>query len=251
MAILTGRMHDVTSAADPGRPRGPHNRVAQQFSPKNNVRVHVGPVLPHAPGTYGFPWHGHERSRAGYHVVDRMPSGPQTLAMPDAATYLSWATRAFRSRRYREAMRLAQHAIIEDVRDGKLYLLLSQTQFAIAEYEAAAESLRYGLSLLDPTEWGHVAGNRRRFYVNGDYERQLRGLTVFVDDHPDATYARFLRGYHGVFAGQEDVAKEDLLKAAGSSQYANLALSLLAMVDDVPPSNRFEELPPPIGTQDR
>jgi len=180
-----------------------------------------------------------------------MPAGPQTLTMPDAATYLSWATNAFRSRRYREAMRLAKHAIIEDDRDGKLYLLLSQTQFAVGEYEAAAESLRHGLLLTNPTDWGHIAGNRRRFYVNGDYERQLKGLTVFVNEHPDATNARFLRGYHSVFAGQEDVAKEDLRKAAESSQYVNLALSLLAIVDDASPAGRLETLPAPTGSPEK
>jgi hypothetical protein len=104
--------------------------------------------------------------------------------------------------------------------------------------------------LLDPTDWGHIAANRRRFYLNDDYERQLERLTSFVTEHPDATYARFLRGYHSVFTGQKEVAKEDLRIAAGSSRHVNLALSLLSIVDDGAPGSRFEELPTPRRSRD-
>jgi hypothetical protein len=179
-----------------------------------------------------------------------MPSGPQTLTMPDAATYLSWAIRAFRSRRYREAMRLTQHAIIEDDRDGVPCLLLSQAQLAVRDYEGAAESLRRGLVLLDLADWRRVAGNRRRFYVNDDYERHLDRLTGFIKENPEAAFARFLRGYHSVFTGQAELAREDLQMAAGSSRYVNLALRLLGIVDDGSPVGRFEELPAPKGLQD-
>jgi len=143
-------------------------------------------------------------------------------------------------------MRLVKHSLVEDEQDGVLYLLLSQTQLAARKYEAAAESLMRGLALLDRADWGYVVNNRRRLYGNDDYESHLKTLAGFIDQNPEATFARFLRGYHSLFLGQKEAAREDLAKAAESTRYVNAALGLLETIE-VGSADRlhFEELPTP------
>ncbi len=263
-ACAVAQMRCVAFSADHDRPArvGAERNIGEHASPhrsrwngghgahpRGDVRVHVGPVLPYGFGPYNFPQYGDYRSRAGYHVVDKVTTSPSRMpasTMPDATTYLSWALQGFRNGNYREAMKLLRHALIEDQRDGTLYLLLSQTQLAVGEYKAAAESLRRGLALLNRADWGHAVENRRPLYANGDHDTHLRMLADFIDQNPNATYARFLRGYHTVFLGQVEAAREDLRKAAESTRYVNPALGLLGMMEDgITGRLRLEELPTP------
>jgi tetratricopeptide (TPR) repeat protein len=158
----------------------------------------------------------------------------------------SWALHAFRARHYREAMKLLKHAIIEDERTGTFYLLLSQTQLAVGEYETAAKSLRRGLALLDRADWGYLVDNRRRLYTNDDYDRHLETLSKFIHQNPHAAFARFLHGYHAVFWGHMEAAREDLGKAAQSAQYLDLSVALIEILEDSADERPgFEELPTP------
>lgn len=266
-AGVVGPMRCTARAADPGRPAltgaernsGPHANSSQSpryggrhVPPGGNVRVHVGPVLPYGSGPYNVPQWRDYPSRAGYHVVDRAIADSSRMTertVPDAATFLAWALHAFRSRHYREAMRLVKHALVEDELDGVLYLVLSQTQLAAEEYQSAAESLARGLALLDRADWGYVVDNRHQWYANGDYESHLKALAGFIDQNPKATFARFLRGYHAAFSGREDAAKEDLQKAAESTRYVDAAFGLLRIMDgNTVDRLRFEELPRPMGS---
>jgi len=219
--------------------------AAHAADPLDNVRVHVGPVLSNGLGPYNVPQYGDYRSRAGYHVVDKSNVGPSrnsTPTVPDAATFQSWGLHAFHSRRYHDAMRFVKHAIVEDERNGRLHLLLSQTQLAVGQHEAAADSLNRGLALLDRPDWGHVVQNRRRLYASNDYDRHLGTLSRFINQNPNAAYARFLRGYHSVYLGETKAAREHLQMAAESSQYQDLALGLLDSLN----VGGTEELPPPM-----
>ncbi len=219
--------------------------------PGGNVRVHVGPVPPYGNGSYNVPQYEDYRSRAGYHVVDRLPTSPSrssTVTVPDAEAFRGWAVSAFRDRQYREAMRLVKHAVIEDERNGDLYLKLSRTQIAVGQYESAADSLAHGLTLLNRAEWERAAREHRHIYANGEYERHLEALTVFIDESPDAAVARFLRGYHILFLGHAKTAREDLVKAAESPRYANPIRVLLGMAERATADGaNLEELPPPMA----
>lgn len=217
--------------------------------PSDNVRIHVGPVLPYGFGPYTVPHSRDYRSRAGYHVVDKATTSPSIMpasTMPDATTYLSWALQAFRSRHYGEAMRLLKHALIEDEKNGRLHLLLSQAQLAATKYEASAESLHRGLALLDRADWGYVVHNRHRLLANDDYDSHLKTLDRFIGENPRATFAKFLRGYHALFLGQKEAASENLRRATESTRYVKAAFGLLeAMGADAVDGRHFEELPAP------
>ena len=194
--------------------------------------LHIGPVL----RGYVAPIH---RERI---IVERAADAPEVVELPTliktiapAAAYQAAAERAFRIRNYLDALRLANHALVEDPNNGKLHLFISQALFAIGEYRGAASVLYQSVELLDREQWGYVVENYRRFYTNADYVEQMKELDAYIKLHPQASYARLVRGYHYQYLGHENAARREFTRVLDLERRDELAARLLALLaGDVP-----------------
>lgn len=104
---------------------------------------------------------------------------------------------AFRAGRYQDALRLWQHAMVDDPDNGAVVLLMAQALFALGQYESAANTTQMGMQMLPETEWGNVVRNYTQLYGNiEDYTNQVRAAEKVRDARADGGAVRFLLGYH-------------------------------------------------------
>lgn len=151
-----------------------------------------------------------------------------TAAMTEAGLlYQRRAEDAFRAGVYSQALRLASHAAVEMPRNGKLQLFISQTLFALGEYQEAVAALHQGTSLLESKDWGRVVQDYAQYYRNEDYVKQMDRLVEFIAKNPNAAYAWTLRGYHYGYLGHKEAARSDLAKAVELDASDKLAVRLL------------------------
>lgn len=177
---------------------------------------------------YGYGVYG-SVPRVSYYVEPRAYAESYPRETSAGVEYLRRAETAFRSGDYEQAVRWANHAIVEMPRHGKHYLFLSQALFAVGEYRESAATVQQGMTLLNTSDWGDVVKNFRRYYTSSDYVDQVRRLEKFVEDNPEAAYARFLLGYHYGFLGYPTEARRELTKAAeleGRDEMAGRLLEL-------------------------
>ncbi|NLS90622.1 MAG: tetratricopeptide repeat protein [Planctomycetaceae bacterium] len=181
-------------------------------------------------------------------------NGAVIPAAENAAEFQLQAERAFQEHRYDDAARLSNHAIVEDNQNGKLHLFASQTFFALEDYASAAAAVQQAASLLDRSQWGFVVENYQEFYRGEDYVTQMAKLDEYIAKNPDAAHAYFLRGYHFLFLGHKEAARDDLAKAFALENRDLLAAELLKMAGGtvpepavVPP--QAEIILPPPGEQ--
>lgn len=168
-------------------------------------------------------------------------NGAVIAAMGGAAEFQLQAERAFQDHRYEDAARLSNHAIVEDSQNGKLHLFASQTFFALEDYASAAAAVQQAASLLDRSEWGFVVEHYQEFYRGNDYVTQMARLDNYIEQNPDAPYAYFLRGYHFLFLGHEEAARDDLAMAVELESRDVLAAELLKMAGGQVPDAASEQ----------
>lgn len=168
-------------------------------------------------------------------------STPQVVARPTTTSpgeaYRRQAEEAFRAGKFDEAARLANHALVEMPRDGKLLLFAAQTLFAIGDYRGAAAAVHQAAPLLDPSEWGYVVENYRQYYRGRAYVEQMDRLNQFIKENPEEAYAYFLRGYQYGFLGHTEAALRDLKKAFRLESRDKLASQLIQRFGGTPPAN--------------
>ena len=152
--------------------------------------------------------------------------------------YQRAAESAFRSHHYDEAIDWGKRAAKEAPRDGRLFLLLSQTHLALGEYRDAASAARLGMSLLPTVDWGYVVKNFRNYYHDVDYVAHVRRLGRFIEENPSHADARFLIGYHWVFLGHPEAASRELTKAAELNPRDEWTTRLLEVVGGPVPHPR-------------
>ena len=157
--------------------------------------------------------------------------------------YQRGAEEAFRAERYDQSLRLGNHALVETPGNGKLHLFVSQLLFATGDYPRAAAAIHEGTSLLEPKDWGYVVQNYPHYYSSDAYVKQMDRLAKFVQENPNAAYARLLRGYHFGFLGHKEAARRDLAKAVELESRDQLAARLLEMFAG-------ETLPDPADPED-
>ncbi|REJ65746.1 MAG: tetratricopeptide repeat protein [Planctomycetota bacterium] len=178
-----------------------------------------------------YPWYG---LYGGADYLDRVVvnrsviGGNQGRHTAQGKLYQQRAELAFRAGRYNEAVRLANHAIVEMPRDGKLLLFLSQSLFATGDYRGAAAAVHQASTMLDESDWGYVVKNWRNYYRGAAYREAMDKLNTFVKENPDAAYARFLRAYHFGFLGQEEFARKEMANAIELESRDQLAMELLS-----------------------
>ena len=138
--------------------------------------------------------------------------------------FLTQAEAAFREGRYRDALRLANHAAVEDPRDPKPHELMSLSLFALADYSGAAIEAHARIALGPIADWATIFG----YY--GDQERytsQLRALDKYSRENPNSADARFLRAYQYLMSGYIEPAKAQLALAVKLAPNDKLAAELL------------------------
>jgi len=183
------------------------------------------------------------------YVVSDSTASPIIAAAGAAAEYQLQAEQAFRAHNYEEAVRLSNHAIVEDMGNGRLHLFAVQALFAVGDYRGAAGALQQGLSLLQPSDWGYVVENYKLFYEGNDYLTQMESLVAYNKQNPSAAYAHLVRGYQYVFLGYKEAAEKQLSTVVALESRDRLAADLLAMVRGEPLSSPpSEEITPPTAT---
>jgi Tfp pilus assembly protein PilF len=147
----------------------------------------------------------------------------------DASRFQVQAERAFKAHDYNEAVRIVNHALLEDGENGKLHLFASQCYFATGDFRGAAIGIAQAMSLLEEQDWGYVVQDYEQFYDNDDYVSQMDRLVQFNRENPEAGYALMLRGYHYLYLGHKDAAAQQFSKAIKIDPGDEIAKKLLAL----------------------
>ena len=172
-------------------------------------------------------------------VLNNSTSNPKfaenVVSNPGSRTYYLQSLQLFSSGDYKNASRVALHAMLEDPANGQLKLYISQCQLANGDYEAAAAHLYDGLSRLEQEQWGGVVENFRQFYKQNDYVPQFDKLVKFAQENPEAAYAYSLRGYHYYYLGHPEAAEKQWTKALEIDPKEPLALKLKVLTDGATP----------------
>lgn len=202
--------------------------------------------------SYNYPYYDPSSYNYGYYsagtvgaetayVEQRQPGLPPRVAAnpvtgSEGLSYQRQAEDAFRLGDFYRAARLANHALVEMPRDGKLLLFTAQTLFAVGDYRSSAAAIHQATALLDADQWGYVVENYQQFYRGRAYVEQMERLTKFIKENPDAAHAYFLRGYQHGFLGHQETALTSLGKAFELENRDQLAAKLIERFGGTPPA---------------
>jgi tetratricopeptide (TPR) repeat protein len=207
---------------------------------------------------YGYPYVGDYYGYSGdaYGAYDYPVEGtPYTAAYaPDQTTaassgdtgeFYDQAIEAFHGGDYRNAVRLAGHASIDDPRNPDVHLLLSLGLFAMGEYRGAAMEAHAVASLGKTPDWAKVY----EIYGNADtYTDQLRALEKYVRTNPKSAEARFVLGFQYLVTGHPETARDQFLASLKLAPKDRIAAQLLkesggTVPDDI--AKQVQSPPPP------
>ncbi|MCA9123658.1 MAG: tetratricopeptide repeat protein [Planctomycetaceae bacterium] len=165
------------------------------------------------------------------HELASAPAEPPTsvTATAQGRQYQQQAESALRAGRTDQALRLANHALVEMPRDGKLLLFVSHTLLATGDYRGAAAAIHQAATLLEKDDWGYVTKNWKNYYRGRGYADAMDKLNEYVKKNPDEAYAHFLRAYHFGFMGQKEFAQKEMARAIELEGRDQLAVELLKM----------------------
>jgi tetratricopeptide (TPR) repeat protein len=158
------------------------------------------------------------------------------------------ALTAFQQGDFRNALRWAAHAAVDNPEDAGLHVLLSLAMFAQGDFQGAAIEA-HGLAANGKIpDWEMVYG---LYGALEPYETHLRALEKFVAENPSAAEGRFLLGFHYMMAGHRKAAQDEFLEALKAVPEDQLSAELLANVGGKVPADivrRQSQSPPPQGT---
>lgn len=170
------------------------------------------------------------------------PPRMQRATTPEGRDFQRRAEEAFRRGQYDQAVRWANHAVVEMPQDGRMFEFLSQALFAVGDYGAAAGAAHQGIAMQDDAAWGGIVKDFGRFYGNpNDYTEQLRRLEKFANQHAEAPYARFLLGYQYGFLGYPTEGRRELEKAVSLESRDEIAQRLLEQFGGTAPRTKATE----------
>lgn len=156
----------------------------------------------------------------------------RALDQPDDNREVNRAIRAFRERRYREALQQLDIAIAAAPLDGSIELLRAQTLFAQMEFDQAASALDRALATLPSAKWDTVLAHGESYYQEDKlYSRQLDMLTGHVRKYPKDAAAHYLLGYHLGFQGRTADAVRELETAMSLGRRDPQTVGLYATFD--------------------
>ena len=142
------------------------------------------------------------------------------LASSETGDFQSQALEAFQQGDYRDAVRLATHAIVDDPKNQEAHLLLSLALFAVGQYRGAAMEAHAVAALGTTPDWPTVMS----IYNNNvmSYTEQLRALEKFVRDNRSSPEGRFLLGFQYMIDGHQAVARDQLLASPATGAAGQL-----------------------------
>lgn len=141
-----------------------------------------------------------------------------------AAQFFGQAGDAFQTGKYRDALRLANHAAVESPQNPKASELMSLSLFAMGQYRDAASQAHIALALGPPGDWANLYG----YYGElSPYTTQLRSLEKFVKENPNAPEGHFLLGYQYLMTGYNDPALREFRESAKLAPADRLAGELV------------------------
>jgi tetratricopeptide (TPR) repeat protein len=137
-------------------------------------------------------------------TADYEPEAARPPAAESTSQFYAQALTAFSAGNYEEAIRLADHALVDAPKDARTHELLSLAMFAQGDYRGAAIEAHPAISLGPIGNWATI----QTYYNNPDtYTTQLRALESYVVSHSTAADAHFLLGYQYLMLGHADEAK--------------------------------------------
>jgi tetratricopeptide (TPR) repeat protein len=175
-----------------------------------------------------------------YQTSNPPPAAPYVGSYPPAAEYApeaappppaarsdsqfsAQAVAAFSAGNYEEAIRLADHALVDSPKEARTHELLSLAMFALGDYRGAAIEAHAAISLGPVGNWAGI----QSYYNNpGTYSTQLRALESYVIGHPTAADAHFLLGYQYLMLSHTDAAKYQFQSARQLTPDDALAVKL-------------------------
>jgi hypothetical protein len=200
------------------------------------------------PGYYGYYDYGYPYGstvynydvvpNSGAYISGYAPAGPDQTTVAagtgETSDFYAQAVGAFQQGDYRDALRLASHAAVDNPRDPSVHLLMSLAMFGQGDYRGAAMEAHAVSALDGKVDWPTLYA----FYNNVDiYTKQLRALEDTVRKTPADANARFLLGYQYMAAGHKDAAKDEFLKALQGMPQDRIAAQLLTQVGGQVPEN--------------
>ena len=129
----------------------------------------------------------------------------------DAKRYYTAAKVFFFRSDYRNALRLASHAEVEEPSNTKIHELITLSLFALGNYRAAASEAHATLVM------GPLADSKELYDFYPDvetYNSQLGALKKDASSNPDSAADRFLLGYQYLMISDHDKAKMEFTQAA-------------------------------------
>ena len=161
---------------------------------------------------YAYPDNG-AVTQQSYSPVTQEPSpqGDQTSEEGQGSQYLDEAVQNFQGGNYKNAMRLAEHGVVDSPRDAEAHELISLAAFANKDYRTAAAEAHAVVALGGVPSWDQVYA----LYQNKDaYTSHLRALEDYVKANPKSPEGQFLLGVQYMTTGYSSDAHDHLTKAA-------------------------------------
>jgi len=193
-------------------------------------------------GSYTTGYRAVESAIASPHLVEQQQPRPEQpvaaarpITTPEGEAFQRKAEAAFRAGDFQRAARMANHALVEMPRQGKLLLFAAQTLFAVGDYRSAAAVIHQAASQLDSNQWGYVVENYKQYYRGRAFVEQMDRLNEYLEENPNAAYAHFLRGYQHGFLDHPKAALRDLNKAVELESRDKLAAQLIERFGGKPP----------------
>jgi tetratricopeptide (TPR) repeat protein len=180
-------------------------------------------------GYYGYPaYYGYDYSSQpqSYDSQPNYSAQPVQSTMTSAGEqYLNQAISAFQSGNYREAQRLAGHAIVDEPQNPQAHAIICLAAFATGNYQAAAAEAHAVASINGVPSWSQIYG----VYQDLDkFTKQLRQLESDARQHPQDVHAQFLLGFLYMTMGYRAEAQEHLAQVVQQMPNDRLAANLLS-----------------------
>ncbi len=165
--------------------------------------------------------------------LEPQPQNNQTAEEGHGGQYLDDAVQAFQGGNYKNAMRLAEHAVVDSPRDAEAHEVIALSAFANKDYRTAATEAHAVIALGGVPSWNQVYA----IYQNADtYTSQLRALEDYVKAHPKSPEGQFLLGVQYLTTGYANDAHDHLSKAAELAPKDKILQELLKSAGDGKPS---------------
>ncbi len=138
--------------------------------------------------------------------------------------YLDEAIQSFQGGDYANAMRMAEHAIVDSPRNAEAHQVASLAAMANKDYRTAATEAHAVIALGGVPSWNQMYA----LYQNvNTYTSQLRALEDYVKANPNSAEGQFLLGVQYMTTGYSSDAHEHLAKAAELTPKDKIAQELV------------------------